>query len=238
MDRGRRVVADVKGCIFPNQGKFVRPSSDVCSAEECGYLVKSSGGGSDPGAHGGGCGLSVGREVKMEIPATLGKVCVCSIPPLRAGRSREGNEWQKSSVGASCLACARGYGTDLSFPRQASAVAVRYFSFRIHFHIALPGDWGTLSRTTGGLYRDAHAETRGRIGGGSASFFHIHMVQYFCGQFERDGVASLVFLTLPYSFSMDLYLRIPVGEFWALTTLPRSFISWSEDGAGCASFVS
>lgn len=36
-------------------------------------------------------------------------------------------------------------------------------------------------------------------------------------------VASLVFITLPYFFSVDLYLRIPIGEFWALTTMPLSF---------------
>lgn len=33
-------------------------------------------------------------------------------------------------------------------------------------------------------------------------------------------LASLVFLTLPYFFSVDLFLRISVGEFWALTMMP------------------
>jgi hypothetical protein len=36
-------------------------------------------------------------------------------------------------------------------------------------------------------------------------------------------LASLVFLTLPYFFSIDLYLRIAVGEFWALTMMPLLF---------------
>jgi hypothetical protein len=36
-------------------------------------------------------------------------------------------------------------------------------------------------------------------------------------------VASVVFLTLPYVFSTDLYLRIAVGEYWALMIIPLSF---------------
>ena len=36
-------------------------------------------------------------------------------------------------------------------------------------------------------------------------------------------VAALVYVTLPYFLSIDLYMRVSVGEFWALSLLPLSF---------------
>ena len=35
-------------------------------------------------------------------------------------------------------------------------------------------------------------------------------------------IASIVFLTLPYFLSIDLYMRVAVGEFWALAMIPLS----------------
>jgi len=89
-------------------------------------------------------------------------------------------KWQKSPVGAYVLIVLAAMALTLSFPFKRSAVAVR-ISFRIPpppFHIACLGIGAHIIENHWGVdtERTRHAETRGRIGGGSAeSFFQINI---------------------------------------------------------------
>lgn len=45
-------------------------------------------------------------------------------------------------------------------------------------------------------------------------------------------LAAIVFLTLPYVFTIDIYLRAAIGEFWALSFLPLCFYFIERMAAG------
>ena len=45
-------------------------------------------------------------------------------------------------------------------------------------------------------------------------------------------LAAIIYLTLPYSLTIDLYLRAAIGEFWALSFLPLSFYFIERMAAG------
>ena len=45
-------------------------------------------------------------------------------------------------------------------------------------------------------------------------------------------LAAIIYLTLPYSLTIDLYLRAAIGEFWALSLLPLSFYFIERMAAG------
>ena len=45
-------------------------------------------------------------------------------------------------------------------------------------------------------------------------------------------LAAILYLTLPYSITIDIYLRAAIGEFWALSFLPLSFYFIERMAAG------
>lgn len=45
-------------------------------------------------------------------------------------------------------------------------------------------------------------------------------------------LAAIIFLTLPYTLTIDVYLRAAIGEFWALAFLPLSFYFIERMAAG------
>ena len=45
-------------------------------------------------------------------------------------------------------------------------------------------------------------------------------------------LAAIIYLTLPYSLTIDVYLRAAIGEFWALSFLPLSFYFIERMAAG------
>jgi hypothetical protein len=45
-------------------------------------------------------------------------------------------------------------------------------------------------------------------------------------------LAAILYLTLPYSLTIDIYLRAAIGEFWALSFLPLSFYFIERMAAG------
>ena len=44
--------------------------------------------------------------------------------------------------------------------------------------------------------------------------------------------AAIIYLTLPYFLTIDIYLRAAIGEFWALSFLPLSFYFIERMAAG------
>jgi hypothetical protein len=89
-----------------------------------------------------------------------------------------------------------------------------YYVARGLDHI-VPNHWG------------AYAETRAQgLGVVLATILAALFAYLWCGTFvDRHSAvtASLAFITLPYFFAVDLYLRVSVGELWALALMPLAF---------------
>src|ERR1700733_101181 len=57
----------------------------------------------------------------------------------------------------------------------------------------------------------------------------------WCAQFAdrlTAMLAAIIYLTLPYFLTIDIYLRAAIGEFWALSFLPLSFYFIERMAAG------
>ena len=79
----------------------------------------------------------------------------------------------------------------------------------------IPNHWGD--------YTETHTQGLGMV---LAAILGALFSYAWCATFA-DSVsammASVVFLTLPYFFSIDLYVRSAVGEVWALALMPLAF---------------
>lgn len=79
----------------------------------------------------------------------------------------------------------------------------------------IPNHWGD--------YTETHTQGLGMV---LATILGALFTYAWCSTFVDSlsaMVASAVFLTMPYFFSIDLYLRNAVGESWALMLMPLSF---------------
>ena len=79
----------------------------------------------------------------------------------------------------------------------------------------ISNDWGVYTETRSQGLGVVLATTLGAL-----------FTYAWCGTFVDSWsamAASFVFVTLPYFFSIDLYLRTSVGELWALAIMPLSF---------------
>ena len=79
----------------------------------------------------------------------------------------------------------------------------------------IPNHWG--------VYTEAHTLGLGVV---LATILGALSTYVWCATFAggvRALIASVVFLTLPYLFSIDLYTRAAVGEIWALALMPLAF---------------
>src|SRR5579859_507019 len=76
----------------------------------------------------------------------------------------------------------------------------------------IPNQWGVYTET----------RTQG-LGMVMATVLGALFMYAWCSSFvDRLSAmfASIIFLTLPYFLSIDLYMRVAVGEFWALAMMP------------------
>jgi hypothetical protein len=79
----------------------------------------------------------------------------------------------------------------------------------------IPNHWG--------IYTETHTLGLGVV---LATILGALFTYAWCTTFADNlsaMIASIVFLTLPYLFSIDLYVRGAVGEVWALTLMPLAF---------------
>jgi hypothetical protein len=79
----------------------------------------------------------------------------------------------------------------------------------------IPNHWG--------IYTETRSQGLGVV---LATILGALFTYAWCGTFVDSWTAmaaSLMFITLPYFFSIDLYVRTSVGELWALAIMPLAF---------------
>jgi hypothetical protein len=64
-----------------------------------------------------------------------------------------------------------------------------------------------------------------------AALFAYAWCATFCDRFT-SVLGAIIYLTLPYSLSVDLYMRVAIGEYWALCFLPLTFYFIERMAAG------
>jgi hypothetical protein len=78
----------------------------------------------------------------------------------------------------------------------------------------LPNQWG--------IYREVREQGLAMV---LATVLGVLFTYLWCTRFADQTsamLAAIVFLTLPYFLSIDLYMRTSIGEFWALAMMPLS----------------
>lgn len=79
----------------------------------------------------------------------------------------------------------------------------------------IPNRWG--------IYTETHTQGLALV---LATILAALFTYAWCATFTdrlSAAIGAAVYVTLPYFFTIDLYLRTSVGEFWALSLLPLSF---------------
>jgi hypothetical protein len=108
--------------------------------------------------------------------------------------------------------------------------AVFYAQYPLPYYVPwamgkiIPNHWGPYEET----------RTQG-IALGLAAILAALFTYAWCTTFTdrfTAMLAAIIYLTLPYSLTIDIYLRAAIGEFWALSFLPLSFYFIERMAAG------